>query len=93
MSGCVSHDHDCGDVGCAGSSLYKVINHPGVTCLNAVAADAAQAVFRPWERRHEREPVLESNEDDAELLVRVPFTSDVKVSALPCGCHTVAAVR
>ena len=70
--------HSCGDHNCEGQSLWKFIDHAGVRCLNAAVGSAAQAVLRPWERRRERLPVLESNEDDCELLLYVPFTSDVK---------------
>lgn len=82
MSGCVSHDHDCGDVGCAGSSLFKSINHAAVRCLNAADPGSAPLVLRPWERRHEREPALDSNEDDGELLLHIPFVSDVKLQGI-----------
>jgi len=75
---CTSHDHDCGESACAGSSLWRFVNHAGVRCFNAADGSYARAVLRPWEQRREREPVLESNEDDAELLLFVPFTSDVK---------------
>ena len=77
---CVSHDHDCDQAACAGNSLFKVINHSAVTCLNAVDPESAKAVLRPWEQRRSREPCLESNAGDPELLIHVPFTTDVKVS-------------
>ena len=54
-------------------------------CLNAAEGSDARAVLRPWERRRERTPVLESNEDDCELLLYVPFTSDVKARACSAG--------
>eukprot|EP00976_Prorocentrum_cordatum_P073818 1181273-Prorocentrum_minimum.AAC.2 len=51
-----------------------------VTVLNASNPDAASKVFRPWDQRLARdvEP-LHSDEDDPEMLITIPFTSDVKV--------------
>ena len=78
-------DHDCEAHHCEGQSLYKFIDHAGVRCLNAAEGSDARAVLRPWERRRERTPLLESNEDDCELLLYIPFTSDVKVRARSSG--------
>jgi len=82
MAGCLSHDHDCAELACAGGSLYKFINHASVRCLNAAEGSEAAAVLRPWEARHERESVLESNEDDCELLLFIPFTHDVRLTGI-----------
>lgn len=54
------------------------MNHGAVSCLNASNGDAAKDVLRPWDQRRNRTPCLESNDDDPELLIRVPFTTDVK---------------
>ena len=76
---CCSHDHDCEAASCGESSLHGFVNHAGVTCLNAKDADAAPSVLRPWhERRVRTGAPLESDDDDPELLIHIPFTSDVK---------------
>jgi len=79
---CLTHDHDCGEAACAGASLHRFIDHSGVRCLNAAEPSLAYAVLRPWEQRHEREPALESNDDDCELLLYVPFTCDVRLTGI-----------
>ena len=75
---CCSHDHDCEAASCGEASLYSHINHTGVTCLNAVDAAQGARVLRPWHERRARDACLESLEDDAELLLHIPFTTDVK---------------
>ena len=51
-----------------------------ISVLNASNPDCLKNVFRPWDQRLARdvEP-LHSDEDDPELLIHIPFTSDVKV--------------
>jgi hypothetical protein len=81
---CCSHDHDCDSAGCGEFSLFSSVNHPRVTCLNARDTDAAPRVLRPWHERRARDEALESlDEDEPELLLHVPFTSDVKARR-PC---------
>lgn len=80
-----SHDHDCGEVGCAGSSLWGCIDHGGVRCLNAVDPAAAAAVLRPWEERRSALAdglALRSQPGDPELLMTVPFTRTVTLSGI-----------
>ena len=51
--------------------------------LNASNPEAAEKVLGAWDRRLERDhEALESEEDDPEILLFIPFTSDVKVSTL-----------
>jgi hypothetical protein len=52
--------------------------------LNEAEAGSARRVFRPWaERLDESVPPLESNDDDPELLIHVPFDGTVKIKARP----------
>lgn len=78
-----SHDHNCGGEDCGGSSLHGYVIHPRVTVLNAEEDEAAARVIRPWDLRLE---TLDGNplrsDDDTELIVHVPFTSDVKIRGL-----------
>lgn len=54
-----------------------------VACLNEANAGSAKHVFRSWAERLEDPAVpLDSNEDDAELLITIPFTGAVKVKAI-----------
>ena len=79
-----SHDHDCGGEDCGGSSLHGYVNHPRVSALNAQEDEAAARVIRPWDERTQTlagDP-LRSDDDDPELIVHVPFVSDVKVRGL-----------
>jgi len=39
-------------------------------------------VIRPWDTRTDRSERLESNDDDPELLVFIPFTTDVKIRSI-----------
>jgi PITH domain len=54
-----------------------------VRCLNEATENSAQGVFRAWDKRLDApENPLESNEDDPELLLHVPFEGAAKVKAL-----------
>ncbi|GAB2225606.1 hypothetical protein Droror1_Dr00006403 [Drosera rotundifolia] len=78
------HDHDCTDNDCSsGWSLYKHIDLDKVSALNEAVAGSAKSVFRAWEERLSHSEVwLESNEGDPELIVFIPFTSDVKIKSI-----------
>ena len=42
-----------------------------------------KGVFRPWAERLDMSlPTLDSNEDDPELLIHVPFNGSVKIKVL-----------
>ncbi|KAH0436793.1 hypothetical protein IEQ34_026323 [Dendrobium chrysotoxum] len=79
-----THDHSCEDHNCAADwSLYKHINLDQVTALNESVAGSIKSVFKAWDRRLDNsEGFLESNEGDPELLVFIPFTSDVKIKSI-----------
>ncbi|CAH9106324.1 unnamed protein product [Cuscuta epithymum] len=83
MAACL-HDHDCGDHDCSSSwSLYKHIDLSKVTALNEALRGSVKSVFKPWEQRlNSFEGYLESNEGDPELIVFIPFTSDVKIKSI-----------
>lgn len=56
---------------------------PQVRCLNEAVEGSAAGVFRAWDQRlDDATPPLESNEDDPELLLHVPFDGSVKIKAL-----------
>ena len=51
--------------------------------LNEARAGSVKDVFRPWDDRLNFDaPTLDSNEDDPELLIHVPFNGAVKLMAI-----------
>jgi hypothetical protein len=78
------HDHSCEDHNCAADwSLYNHVDIPKVVALNESVPGSVKAVFKPWEQRLDNSGgFLESNEGDPELLVFIPFTSDVKIKSI-----------
>ncbi|KAJ0986570.1 hypothetical protein J5N97_004926 [Dioscorea zingiberensis] len=79
-----AHDHSCEDHNCSADfSLYKNIDFSRVRALNESVAGSVKSVFKAWERRLDNsEGVLESNDGDPELIVFIPFTSDVKIKSI-----------
>eukprot|EP01084_Bolivina_argentea_P265374 449808_1 len=75
------HDHDHDGDG-DGQSLYGMIDTTRVTCLNESEPGGILRCIKPWDRRMELDPYLESQEDDPELLIHVPFSQVVKVRAI-----------
>ena len=54
-----------------------------IVCLNEANTGSAKHVFRSWAERLQQPAVpLDSNEDDAELLITIPFNGTVKVKAI-----------
>eukprot|EP00252_Welwitschia_mirabilis_P009499 TRINITY_DN2213_c0_g1_i1.p1 TRINITY_DN2213_c0_g1~~TRINITY_DN2213_c0_g1_i1.p1 ORF type:complete len:204 (+),score=42.88 TRINITY_DN2213_c0_g1_i1:227-838(+) len=78
------HDHDCAEHDCASQwSLYEHIDVSRVTALNESVTGSVKSVFKSWELRLENsEECLESNSGDPELIVFIPFTSDVKIKSI-----------
>lgn len=65
------------------NDLLPYINLEGVAALNAAGDGAvgARSIFKPYDQRLDRSRVLESEEDDPQLIIRVPFTCPVKIRA------------
>ncbi|GMQ03632.1 hypothetical protein CsSME_00049371 [Camellia sinensis var. sinensis] len=78
------HDHSCEDHDCSADfSLYKHVDLSKVSALNEAVPGSVKSVFKAWEQRlNISEGHLESNEGDPELLVFIPFTSDVKIKSI-----------
>ncbi|KAK9141952.1 hypothetical protein Syun_011352 [Stephania yunnanensis] len=78
------HDHSCEDHDCSSDfSLYKHIDLSKVSALNEAVQGSVKSVFKAWEQRLEISGGhLVSNEGDPELLVFIPFTSDVKIKSI-----------
>lgn len=84
FKGCCVHDHDCEAADCGPSwSLYKHIDLHKVRCLNESEEGSCKRVFKPWAQRLDFSTApLESNEDDPELLIHVPFDGQVVLKAI-----------
>ncbi|KAK2661334.1 hypothetical protein Ddye_007867 [Dipteronia dyeriana] len=78
------HDHSCEDHDCSSDwSLYKHIDLSKVTALNEAVPGSVKSAFKAWEERlNTSGECLKSNEGDPELLVYIPFTSDVKIKSI-----------
>lgn len=78
------HDHDCADHSCAAHwSLHEHIDLSKVSALNEAVIGSVKSVFKSWDRRLDTsEGLLESIDGDPELLVFIPFTSDVKIKSI-----------
>ena len=51
-----------------------------VWALNEAQVGSVRSIFRPWAERLDISlPTLDSNDDDPELLIHVPFTGSVKI--------------
>ncbi|CAK0741077.1 hypothetical protein CVIRNUC_001298 [Coccomyxa viridis] len=81
---CCAHDHDCEAADCGPAwSLHERIDQSHVWALNEAHAGSVKGVFRPWAERLDMSlPTLDSNEDDPELLIHVPFNGSVKIKAI-----------
>ncbi len=55
-------------------SRYGIIDTTRVTCLNESEPGGILHCIKPWDRRMDLDPYLESQEDDPELLIHVPFS-------------------
>ena len=61
-----------------------------VAALNEARAGSVRGVFRPWAERLDMSlPTLDSNEDDPELLIHVPFNGTVKIKARTASVMTM----
>ncbi|XP_078169093.1 PITH domain protein (DUF1000) isoform X2 [Carex rostrata] len=69
------HDHSCEEHNCSSDwSLYKHIDLSKVSALNESVPGSVKSIFKAWEQRLETSgDYLESNDDDPELLVFIPF--------------------
>ncbi|KAK9845719.1 hypothetical protein WJX81_000448 [Elliptochloris bilobata] len=81
---CCAHDHDCEAEECGPAwSLHKHVHLSHVSALNEAVQGSAVSVLRPWHQRLEPPvPNLDSNDDDPELLIHIPFDGTVKLKAV-----------
>jgi len=62
-------------------SLYTRIDTDRIECLNEAAEGSGKLVFKPWDERLNFEQFVESDCDE-ELLLKIPFTGNVKLKGL-----------
>ncbi|KAI5743154.1 hypothetical protein M8J77_015135 [Diaphorina citri] len=74
------HSHDDTELGIQ-YSLYKHIDTENVECLNETVDGSGKTIFKPWEDRLNKEKFVESDVD-SELLINIPFTSNIKLKGL-----------
>jgi len=80
------HTHNCG---CAEEakglgdlySLYANIKSDGVVALNEAVPNTGLGVIKPFDTRLDDTVTLESD-SDGEVLLRIPFTSVIKLKAI-----------
>ena len=77
------HDHDHSRPEDAeGDSLYGVIDTTKLRCLNAQDPSQVGNPFKPFAERRDRTKYLDSNEDDPEFILYVPFTQSVGIKSI-----------
>ncbi|KAJ6584559.1 PITH domain-containing protein [Mycena capillaripes] len=72
------HDHDSTDLG-PKDNLFSQIDRDNVVALNA--SGPGSTIIKPWYERLDEEKSIESDTDD-QLIIRIPFTSSVKLRSL-----------
>ncbi len=65
-----------------GRSLQPYIDTPRVRVLNAIDDDSGAHCLKAWDKRLSELPSLRSNDDDTDLLLYVPFTTQVVLKSL-----------
>ena len=80
-SGCGCREEDSGPTG--GHWLHSSIDHESVVSAGGSTPGSARLLFRAYEERLDDDRFIESaDEDDAELIISVSFTSPTKLTAV-----------
>ena len=79
------HDHDHEPEDASGDSLFPYIDTVKMRCLNAMDPSAVSHPIKPHEQRQDREKYLDSNEDDPEFILFIPFTETVTIKSICIG--------
>ncbi|XP_069126408.1 PITH domain-containing protein 1-like [Argopecten irradians] len=79
--GCDDHDHITEAEKAAAYSLFLKIDTQRVECLNEAVDGSGKDVFKPWDKRLDKEKFVESDADE-ELLFNIPFTGSVKLKGI-----------
>ncbi|OQR97835.1 hypothetical protein THRCLA_06842 [Thraustotheca clavata] len=76
------HDHDHEIEDAEGDSLYKYIDTSKVRCLNALDETQKTHPFKSAANKCDRTKYLDSNEDDPEMILYIPFTEAVSIKSI-----------
>ncbi|GMI29902.1 hypothetical protein TrCOL_g1831 [Triparma columacea] len=82
---CTDHSHDLGDDG--GVSLIESVDIDSVRCLNEQVHGSCKTIIKHYQERDTTEPYMESNEDDTEMIMHVPFSEGVRLTQLSVTGH------
>ncbi|TMW66472.1 hypothetical protein Poli38472_004237 [Pythium oligandrum] len=74
------HDHDVEDAN--GESLYPYIDTSKLRVLNAEDPTHVAHPFKPYHDREDHTRFLNSNEDDPEMIIYIPFTEAVSIKSI-----------
>eukprot|EP00545_Synedropsis_sp_CCMP1620_P007687 CAMPEP_0119013580 /NCGR_PEP_ID=MMETSP1176-20130426/8528_1 /TAXON_ID=265551 /ORGANISM="Synedropsis recta cf, Strain CCMP1620" /LENGTH=219 /DNA_ID=CAMNT_0006966681 /DNA_START=110 /DNA_END=769 /DNA_ORIENTATION=- len=72
-------------------SLRPEIFFPGVSCLNEAVRGSGASILKVPDEQFTSHPSLRSPEDDAELLLRVPFMETVAIHSILVGRNPEAS--
>jgi hypothetical protein len=75
-------DHGCDHDDPDGDSLLQYIDTSRTSCLNARRSGVANNCFKPFSQRREPTKFIESEEDDPELILFIPFTVAVSLKSI-----------
>jgi len=59
------------------ASLYPLIDRDSITCLNESVPNSGKNCIKPWEQCLDSTRVLRSSDDDPELILCIPFSTQV----------------
>ena len=65
-----------------GDSLFPLIDHDKVSCLNEQTVGSAKTILRALDDKNKPLGCVISNEGDPELIIQVPFTAGVKIRSV-----------
>ena len=63
------------------NDLLPYIDTDGVTALNESVNNACRGIFKAFDQRLERTRFVESDDDDPQMIIHIPFVSPVKIRA------------
>eukprot|EP00965_Chrysotila_dentata_P144608 4776367-Pleurochrysis_carterae.AAC.1 len=64
------------------NDLLPYIDTNGVSALNESETGACKRVFKPYSERNDAATFVESEDDDPQMLIHIPFTCPVHIRAL-----------
>ncbi|KAM0682488.1 hypothetical protein MDAP_002327 [Mitosporidium daphniae] len=86
-SDCCIEESSTGGANCSPSaaSLFKYIDHANIYALNEKTRDSVKGIFRPHHLRLQTDMVVQSDDDDSQLIIRIPLSQSIKLSFIAIG--------